>query len=199
MVFLAGRRPAELRPSPRPCVCGRRDCLLTSRHPHHGARRAWPGSGRAAGLTYSADRAMRHFRGLRQPFPITGSNPVPAAAGCRRQCRPGRPCVASGRDTSWRVAPGRSPARTAAGRSGDRQLFIAGNICRCNPDIRSRLLAFTIRDAYAAPGANVTHIGPEQPGNARPCGNRGQPGELMILILSAEPGTGDFRRPFSRV
>jgi hypothetical protein len=38
------------------------------------------------------------------------------------------------------------------------------------------------------PRANVTHIRPEQPGNARPCGNRSQPGELMILILLAEQG-----------
>jgi len=153
-----------------------------------GRRRAWPGSGRAAGLTYSADRAMRHFRGLRQPFPIISSHPVPAAAGHRRQCRPSRTCAASGRNTSWRVAPGRSPARTAAGALRRSQGCIAGNICRRNPDIRSRLLAFPSETHTPRPRANVTHIGPEQPGNARPCGNRGQPGELMILILPAEPG-----------
>jgi hypothetical protein len=153
-----------------------------------GRRRAWPGSGRPAGLTYSADRAMRHFRGLRQPFPITGSHPVPAAAGHRRQCRPSRPCAASGRNTSWRVAPGRSPVRTAARRPGDRQGVL--------PAIYADVIRIYDHDCSPLPygthtprpRANVTHIRPEQPGNARPCGNRSQPGELMILILLAEQG-----------
>src|SRR6185437_3738226 len=79
-------------------------------------------------------------------------------------------------------------ARTAAGALRRSQGCIAGNICRRNPDIRSRLPAFPSETHTPRPRANVTHIGPEQPGNARPCGNRGQPGELMILILPAEPG-----------
>jgi hypothetical protein len=38
----------------------------------------------------------------------------------------------------------------------------------------------------------MAHIGPEQPRNARPCGNRNQPGELMILIVPPSQGAGDF-------
>jgi hypothetical protein len=149
--------------------------------PGLGRRRAWSGSGPTAGLTYSGDRAMRHFRGLRQPFPITSRHPVPAAAGRRRQCRPSRPCAASGRNTSWRVAPRLSPARTGPGHSGDRQGCIAGNIYRRNPDIRSRLSAFTGRTHPPRPRANVTHIGPGQARNARPRGNRSRPGRVDDL------------------
>jgi len=156
--------------------------------PGLGRRRAWSGSGPTAGLTYSGDRAMRHFRGLRQPFPITSRHPVPAAAGRRRQCRPSRPCAASGRNTSWRVAPRRSPARTGPGRSGDRQGVL--------PAIYTGVIRIYDHDCPPLPDgthpprprANVTHIGPEQPRNAPLCGNRSQPGESMILILPAEPG-----------
>ena len=103
----------------------------------------------------------------------------------RRQCAAGK--TAPGRDTSWRVAPrpvsgpDRAPGAPAIARRR-----IAGNIYRRNPDIRSRLSAFTDGTHPPRPRANVTHIGPGQARNARPRGNRSRPGELMILILPAD-------------
>jgi len=83
--------------------------------------------------------------------------------------------------------PGREP-----GGPGDHPGRIAGNMHWRNPDIRSRLSAFTGQGASGAPRVNVTHIGPEQARNARPCDDRGQHGELMILIL---PGGGQLPGP----
>ena len=80
--------------------------------------------------------------------------------------------------------PDRTPGTPAIARGR-----IAGNIYRRNPDIRSRLSAFTGRDASAVPARERdTYRAGGRPGmRVRAVTAAGQ-ATLMILILPAEPG-----------
>jgi hypothetical protein len=168
---------------PARAVRGRRDSLLTSRHPYHGASpglagiRAGGGTGLFSGPGDTPfPRFTATFSENQQPSGTCGRGP-PASMPARSARRCFRPEYIVARSSPAGLRPGPGPDAPAIARVYCRQY--TGVIRIYDHDCPS----LPCGTHTPRRRANVPHIGPEQPGNAPPCGNRTRPGELMILIL----------------